>query len=331
MRRIIHVGLGKMGQVWADCVAASDKWQSAAYVDSNRKNLIAAATRHGMPKARCYASLEKALREVEADALLDVTPQECRKEVCLAALDHGLHVLSEKPLADTIENAKEIVNRAEKLGRTHMVAQNYRYQPATQTAKRFIQRGGLGDVGYVGVNFHKGPHFGGFREVIAYPLLLDMAIHHVDMMRCILNSDVVRVQGTSINAPWNWSKGDATLMAHLEMANGVVVGYLGSWVAQGWETSWNGDWRFDGSKGVLLWERDAFFFSSGPQRRRKVSLIKWPIVHQAFLLEHFAKCLDRGEEPETSGRRNLNSFASTFALVQSVRQKRQVEVAELLK
>ena len=320
-----------MGEGWTNRIAESRRWEAAAYVDTNRKNLMAAAARHGMPKARCYTDLKKALREIEADALLDVTPQKFRKSVCIAAFEHGLDVLSEKPLADTLANAKAIVARAASLKRTCMVAQNYRYQPCPQTVKRFIEAGKLGEVGYVGVRFHKGPHFGGFREEMPYPLALDMSIHHFDLMRCILGADIKEVQATSVNAPWNWNKGEATIMAQLEMSNKVVVNYYGSWVSTGAETGWNADWRFDGSKGVLLWEDDAVSFSNKPASRRKVALAKFPVIHQAYLLERFAKDLDEEAEPETSGRRNLNSLATTFAVVKAAKEKRRVRVSELLK
>ncbi len=331
MRRIIQVGVGGMGVGWTDCLAASDRWEVSAYVDTNERNLMAAATCHGMPKSRCYTELDHALSEVGADALLDVTPQQFRKGVCCAALDRGLDVMSEKPLADSLRNAKAIVARAKKLGRTYMVAQNYRYQAPTQTVKRFVESGRLGAVGYVGISFHKGPHFGGFREEMAYPLVLDMSIHHFDMVRCILGKDVRAVQAASINAPWNWNKGDATVMAQLELTNGTVVNYCASWVAQGWETGWNADWRFDGEKGVLLWESDEITFSDNPSRRRQVALRKWPKEHQAYLLDAFADAIDTGAEPETSGRDNLNSLATTYAVVRAAKQNRRVRVRELLK
>jgi len=345
MKRIIQVGVGGMGRGWTDRVAESAQWEAVAYVDVSRKALAEAARRHGIPRARCFTSHREALKQVEADALLDVTPQQFREEVCCAAFERGLHVLSEKPLADNLRNAKTIVARAKKRGLTYMVAQDYRYQPVPQTIKRFIERGRLGEVGYVGVSFHKGPHFGGFREEMAYPLVLDMSIHHFDLMRCMLgagrsgasprpnesSADVRAVQAVSIDAPWNWNRGDATVMAQLELANGVVANYHASWVAGGWETTWNADWRIEGSAGVLLWEGDDLFFSTTPGRRRKVRPLKMPLQHQAYLLEAFGKALDDGTEPETSGRRNLNSLATTYTVVRAAQQRRRVRVSELLR
>lgn len=331
MRRVIQVGVGGMGRCWTQHLAEAERWEVAAYVDTDKKNLMDAATRHRMPRSRCYTDLKKALSEVEADALIDVTPQKFRKQVCCAAFERGLHVLAEKPLADNLRNAQTIIARAEKLGRVFMVAQNYRYQAPVQTIRRFIQSGKAGAVGYVGINFHKGPHFGGFREEMPYPLVLDMSIHHFDLVRCIFDSDIEIVQAHSLSAPWNWNKGDATVMAQLELANGVHVNYFGSWVATGWETTWNADWRIDGDKGALLWESDAVHFSKTPTRRRKLSLVKFPLTHQAYLLKAFAEALDKGEEPETSGRRNLNSLATTYAVVRAAKTKERVRVQDLIK
>jgi len=330
MKRIIQVGVGGMGLGWTDRVAESKRWEAAAYVDVNRSNLLRAAARHGLPRRRCFRDFKTAMRTVEADAVLDVTPQQFRKQVCLEAFRNGLHVLSEKPLADTMANALQIVSRAAEAGCTYMVAQNYRYQPVIQTAKRFIASGRLGEVGYVGVSFHKGPHFGGYREKMPYPLILDMSIHHFDLIRCLLGVDVTAVQAASVNAPWNWNAGDATVMAQLSLAGGAVVNYFGSWVSTGWETSWNADWRIEGSKGVLVLEQDALYFSDKPNRRRRIRLIKYPLAQQARLLEIFGTALDLGMEPETSGRNNLNSLATTHAVVRAAKEKRRVPVRELL-
>jgi len=330
MQRIIQAGLGAMGQGWADCVAASDKWEAAAYVDINRRNLTAAAERHGMPKNRCFRDLATALRSVEADALLDVTPQGARRGLCMTAMDCGLDVLCEKPLADTLDNAVALATHAQKTNRTLMVAQNYRYQPAVQTAKRFIAQGRLGRVGYVGVAFHKGPRFGGYREQMPYPLLLDMSIHHFDMLRCILGQDIAAVQGKSVSAPWNWNKGDATVLAILETDGDVCVNYFASWVSRGWETDWNGNWRIEGEKGALIIENSDVYFSTKRATRRKVSPVKMTKTHQAWLLDGFAAALEKNLEPETSAGNNLNSLTATHAMVRAVQEQRMVLTQELL-
>ncbi len=329
MRRIIQVGLGAMGQGWADHVAQSERWEAAAYVDISRKYLTTAAEKHGMPKNRCFRDIVTALQSVEADAILDVTPQQTRRDICEAALEHGVDVLCEKPLADTVVHAKALVERAQETGRILMVAQNYRYQPVVQTVRRFIAQGKLGRIGYVGVNFHKGPHFGGYREKMPYPLLLDMSIHHVDMMRCMFSLDIEAAQGVSVSAPWNWNAGDATAAVQFEMQNGVMVNYLSSWISRGWETDWNANWRIEGEKGVLFIENSEVYFTNKYATRRKVALVKMVKTHQAWLIDEFARCVEKRLEPETSGGNNLNSLMATHATVRAVRERRLVRVNEL--
>ena len=330
MKRIIQVGVGGMGNVWVDRVAASDRWEAVAYVDVNADALKTASERNNLAPDKCFTDLRAALDAVSADALLDVTPQQFRKSVCLAAFERGLHVMSEKPLADSLENAREIVAAGQAAGVTYMVAQNYRYQPLVRTARRLLSENRVGAPGYVSVSFHKGPHFGGFREEMAFPLVLDMSIHHFDMMRCMLDSDVEAVEATSLGAPWNWNKGDATISANVELANGVMANYFGSWVATGWETPWNAHWRFDCSQGVLLLEHDLLALSRSAEEKVTQDLDEMPSVHQAHLLEVFHDAIESGIEPETSGRRNLNSLATTYAVVRAARERRRVLVSELL-
>jgi predicted dehydrogenase len=319
-----------MGRVWLDVVAAYADWEPAALVDPDRERLMEAAARYNISKSRCFQDLKEALSRVTADALIDATPPASRKAVCTAAFRSGLHVLAEKPLADNLRNAALLVRRAEQAGRIFMVAQNYRFHPEPQTVKRFVERGRVGDVGYAGIDFHRGPRFGGFRERMAYPLLLDMSIHHIDLLRCILGRDIVRVTAHSANPPWSWFKGDAAVMAQFELEGGLPVAYFASWAGLGAETSWNGDWRIAGSKGTLRWVGADIAFSPEGVRRRKVPMVKWPATHQAYLLEAFTRCLETGEEPETSAARNLNSLAATHAAVRSAREGRAVAVDDVM-
>ena len=331
MRRIIQVGLGAMGRVWARHIAESPLWEAAAYVDPNRRHVMAAASEFGMPSKRCFADFNTALRGVEADAVLDVTPPDLRRDVCTAAFRHGLDVLSEKPLADTPGNARAIVSEAKKTGRVLMVAQNYRYQPIMQTARRQLEKGLVGDIGYAGITFQRGVHFDGFREGMADPLILDMAVHHIDLIRYLLGDDIRAVSGVAANPAWSWYKGNATAMALFELNSGVPVNYFGSWVARGWETGWTGRWRIEGAKGLLLLEDDALYFSNSPGRRRKLRMLKFTRSHQAYLLDAFTAALDDRVEPETSGRHNLNSLVATHAWVRAVRQGRRVSVRDVLR
>src|SRR5690606_36932089 len=118
------------------------------------------------------------------------------------------------------------------------------YSIPALTLKHVLESGKMGRITALNVDFYKGPHFGGFREEMPYPLIIDMAIHHFDMMRHFLNSAPLTVYGQSWNPPWSWFRGDASASLLLKFANDVVVSYNGSWCSVGTEPSWNAHWRF---------------------------------------------------------------------------------------
>lgn len=80
----------------------------------------------------------------------------------------------------------------------------------------------LGPISVVSCEFAKAPHFGGFREEMAFPLLLDMAIHQFDSARALLGEDPVAVYCESYNPGWRWFAGDAAATAIFEFPRGAV-------------------------------------------------------------------------------------------------------------
>ena len=75
-----------------------------------------------------------------------VTPGDTHHEIVLAALEAGKHVICEKPLANTLSEAREMVVAAREAGTVNMVCFNYRRAPAVQLAKRLVEEGRLGET-----------------------------------------------------------------------------------------------------------------------------------------------------------------------------------------
>ena len=120
-------------------------------------------------------------------------------------------MLVEKPLAGTREDCLALVETARRLGRELAVSQNYRYRPVIETARRVIASGRLGAIGQAQVDFRIHHDFRGtFRESMADPLILDMAVHHFDLIRFVTGLEPRRVAATSWNPPWSQFGGDAS-------------------------------------------------------------------------------------------------------------------------
>src|SRR3712207_1608475 len=137
--------------------------------------------------------------------LVDVaTPGNTHHEIAIAALEAGKHVLCEKPLANTLEEAREMLDAARAAGTINMVCFNYRRAPAVQLAKRLIEEGRLGDIRHWRAvylqDFILDPEFPLIwrfrREVAGSGALGDLGAHLVDLAHFLVGR-ITRVVGTA--------------------------------------------------------------------------------------------------------------------------------------
>jgi predicted dehydrogenase len=189
--KVIQVGIGGMSNTWLSAGLNSPRVMFVGFVEVNDDVAKAQVERYGLDPALIFPSLKEALTKVSAEGVVDITPPQFHRAVSMTALEAGIPVLSEKPLANTLEAARDIVHKAQETGVLHIVAQNYRYSIPAQRLMRVLDSGQMGRVASVSVEFFKRPRFGGFREEMPYPLIIDMAIHHFDMMRMLLDNDAI--------------------------------------------------------------------------------------------------------------------------------------------
>jgi predicted dehydrogenase len=334
--RAVVVGAGGISGAWFPPLAAEGV-EVVAVMD---KRLDAAKEKVAQYelKARVSDDLEKTLAEVEADFLLDITVPEAHCEVTCAGLDAGLHVIGEKPMASSMDEARRMVAASEKSGKLYMVSQSRRWETNHAAMARTVAEGRLGTLTTLNCDFYIGAHFGGFRDEMPSPLILDMSIHHFDLARMICGRDAVAVYAQEFNPTGSWYKGDVAANCIFEMTDGVVFAYRGSWCAEGCPTSWNGDWRAIGDKGTMLFEHDdpphgeVVAGDSGFSRPLKpLEVAELPIeftgMHGA-LREMLAFIRD-GTKPQTECHDNIKSLAMVFAAIESSRAGARVEVKDI--
>jgi len=284
MLRLIQIGLGSFGFSWANIVKESQQWEPVAYVDMDKEKLMKASGTYGVPKNRCYSDMDAALSEVEADAALVVVPPEAHMGVAIKAFVAGLNVLCEKPLASNMEDAKTIVHEAKKRNLKLMVSQNYRYNRGPRTVRRILENGKVGEPSYAIINFYNAPHFGGFREKMAHPLLVEMSIHHFDLMRFIFDTNPKNIYAKTWRPRWSWFDGDPCTSVLVEMDSGVIITYLGSWVTLGDQTTRNGDWRIECSAGSIHWDTTIRLKQKGAKEIFEESPLLIPLEDRAYSL-----------------------------------------------
>lgn len=328
--KVIQVGIGGMGNTWLGAVQRSPQVEFAGFVEINDDIAREQAAAHHLDPSLIFQSLPAALEAVEADAVINVTPPEVHRQICVRALEAGLPVLTEKPLAGNLDDARAIVAAADATGVVCSVAQNYRYRPLTQTIKAILAGGELGAVAAVRCEFFRGPHFGGFREEMRHPLIIDMSIHHFDLMRFFLDSNATSISARSWNPPWSWFAGDASAAAQIEFVNGLQASYTGSWCSQALETSWNADWRFECQRGVLLAQDDRLYMqqllsvdegarglASAHDEKREIPLVSMEREGQDYLLQEFFEAVTTGASTGTNAQDNINTMEFVIGVVEA--------------
>lgn len=324
--KVIQVGIGGMGNAWIKAVRAHEQFEHAGFVEIDENVINQQVKEYQLDPSRIFRTLEEAISSVPADGVIDVTPPKFHRHISITAMEAGLPVLSEKPLADNPDDVRAIVQKANETGVLHMVAQNYRYTPNAQTVKQVLSSGDLGRVANVVVNYFKGIQVGGFRGEMTYPLIADMAIHHFDLMRFFLGSNPKSVYGRSWNPSWSTFKGDASAAVWLEFENGVCVTYDGSWCTNGCETTWHGDWRFECENGVLEMVDDHIYqqclmerhgFQSQYTDRVEIPHVVMERQAQMYLLNEFYLAVTQGIRPATTCQDNFYSISTVFDVIRS--------------
>jgi predicted dehydrogenase len=328
--RLIQVGMGGWGRSWAKVLAQhAELVQVVACVDVQPEMLLQLRSDTGIDEGACFPSLAVALAATHADAVLVTTPIGGHTPVALAALEAGKHVLVEKPFAPSLDEAQEVVEAAADAGKVLMVSQNYRFYPAAQAAAALVREGALGQVSGVSVQFRRyanlQPQASHRHYHIRHPLLMDMAIHHFDLMRYVLGQEPVAVHCHAWNPPWSNFSDPAAAVATITFDGGAVVDYRGSWVSTAPQTTWDGEWQIECAEGVIEWtgrddnslQADAVVVRPRSKRVRRVSLPPAKYWDRAGSLAEFVGSIQSGREPLTSGRDNLASAALMFAAIQS--------------
>jgi predicted dehydrogenase len=206
-----------------------------------------------------------------------------------------------------------------------------------RSIRQTIASGALGELTALHADFFIGAHFGGFREAMEHPLLLDMSIHTLDAARFMSGKEPLAVYCLESNPRGSWYAAGAAADAIFEFSDDVVFTYRGSWVAEGGPTSWESAWRIVGTGGTLLWDGADRFEARAPAEQsgflrplKDVAVSPPPHPAQthghASVIAEFLDAIAAGRPPETAGNDNIKSLAMVFGAIESARTKARVAI-----
>jgi predicted dehydrogenase len=185
------IGLGRMGANHFNAWTRTDGAHVVAVADADAVRLDEVLL--GFPDVHRYADWTELLAREDLDAVCIAAPSSMHAEIALAALDAGLHVLIEKPIATTVEDALAIAERAEQVGKIVTVGHVERFNPAAQKLKTLVADGRLGKLFRVHAT-RVGPLPGRITDT---GVTLDLATHDVDLMSWVVDREITEVTAHS--------------------------------------------------------------------------------------------------------------------------------------
>jgi len=337
-QRVIHVGVGVFGRRWCTeflkTNIADGTIEVVAVVDRNSENLEIGRKALGLPPERAFTDAAAAMAAFPADfCTVAVTPAHY-EEVIDAAIAHGLDVLCEKPIADTMAATLRIEKKVREAGRKMAVTMSHRYDQDKQTLRRVVGSGVLGRINAIGMRFQGDmrQHMAWsalFRHEMEHPLLIEGSIHHMDIIADLAGAPCASVTATTWRPDRAEYKGDTDAIVTLGFDNGVRALYEGSCSnAVGLNTFYKEYIRVDGELGTaILNHRDLELFVRQDIWRQqhqegsgqKIPLLQQPKWINHWRIERFAEWRAGGKPLESEVSANVQTSAIIFAAIESQR------------
>ena len=341
-KRCLLLGAGGMADVYIHTFLPrfAGRLEVVGLVDVNEAVLAAAGDVLGLPAERRFTDMAAAFATVEADFCLIVIPPAFHRQAVLHAVERGLPILSEKPIADTWAACLDIYRAVTAADLKMQVVQNYRYNAPMLTMRSVLRAGSLGRINYVVGRFTADYRVSGswgapFRHQIPHALLVEGAVHHFDMLRNLCGADCARVAGWEWNPAWSSAQGEFCALYTLAMTNGVHAAYEGSGTAAGEQNTWHQEYyRAECEQGTVAVGHDGVVRT---YRRERGALTMEEIVPVApayqghtWIIDEFLTWLDGGPPPDTVLADNLRTMAMVFAAIEAARTDATVDVAAMI-
>jgi predicted dehydrogenase len=311
-------------------------------------NAQAAAAARGI--ATVYDTWQQLLDDARIDILDIAFPPDQQLDIVREAVKrpHIKGILAQKPLAMNYVQAKEIVELCEANGKVLAVNQNMRYDQSMRALKAILNQGLLGTPVIGTIEMRAIPHWQPFLRDYDRLTLLNMSIHHLDIMR-FLFGDPERIFASATKDPrTQFAHRDGVVMYILEYANGFR--------ASSWDDVWTGPvregsegdlyikWRVEGldgmAQGTIGWVK---FGDSDSQSTLEFATKQQPGMWfrpkwkelwfpDAFVgtMAQLMTALQTHSTPEIDGRDNLKTMALVDAAYRSIGTHNSVLIADMM-
>jgi predicted dehydrogenase len=292
----------------------------AGVADDHRERALSFAERYEVPVAESY----EALLALRPDGVIVASENNRHRPLVEMAAAAGVHVLCEKPLATTLEDAQAMVTACERAGVWLMTALPLRFSAPLRAVKEQLDIGDLGEVyAFNGVNQGELPtvHRGWFvdPELAGGGAIMDHTVHLVDIMRWYLGSEVEEVYAQSNRIFYaDEVQVETGALEMLRFQNGVFATIDASWSRPPYWPTWGGlAFEMVTDRGTVLVDGFSQNLTVYRHDLRRASWLYWGSDANQAMIAEFVAAIRDGREPAVTGLDGYRALEVTLAAYQS--------------
>lgn len=330
--RFAVIGLGFMGDIYARVLKDLPEAELIACCDLLADRAVAMADTLNIPgyAGADYQALLRA--HPDLDGVVVATPDAAHLEPVMAALEAGMDVCVEKPLATTVADGERMIAQAAATGRLLMIGHTLRFQPPFIALRDAVRRGDIGEVLHFFAR-RNNPNFVRDRLGGRVSVAFFLGIHDIDMLLWTMGQPVTRVFAKAV---YRHSPDVAdSILSILTFADGTLAMLENAWGAPA-VTGRPRRFQFDalGSEGTIevhAHEQGIGIFT--PEAATYPGTVFLPEVHGRLSgvyrdqVAHFVDCVRTRRMPICTGEEGLEAVRVVVALTRSLELGREVEVA----
>ncbi len=337
--KCLMIGAGGMAGSWINwfCNDCDDRVDIVGIAEVVPEVLEKQGSILGLPNSHLFSNALEAIEKTDADFVGVATPPQFHREAVVAALDRGLPVICEKPIADTLKSALAVVQAAKRSGLPCTIIQNYRYARNKLEVVRMREAGELGRIQHIlgryACDYRKYGSWGkDWRHDMDFSLLFEGSVHHFDMMRFLSGGDCERLTGFGWNPEWSSFRHHSSGMYLMRMSNGVHAFYEGNSSAAGITNCWYKEYyRIEFEMGTVeIAEGDTVTVHRVGQELEAHEAPEIPRFGHVHLFNEFIDWLDGGPPSVTRVEDNINSFAMVIAAMETTLDGQPERIADYL-
>ena len=257
----------------------------------------------------------------EIEAVVVLAPHHLHEEICIRAAERGKHILVEKPIARTLDEADRIIEAARKADVILMVGLNQRYLPAHRKIKDLLKDGAVGRVLAANADHWEdflpaGSSWWRSKNSVGGGCLIGSGVHRLDLLRWYIgNPKEISAYETYDESRF---EGEVAAVAIVRFENGAIANYLCSWGVRGpWPHGES--LSITGTKGGVCWKDGTYFLTDTTDPRNEQTPLVVSEGEYESMWRHFGECIRSGDVPLTSGEEGRKSLEIVMAAYSSMR------------